>query len=145
MADFSNLKRLDVNRSSVARFQLDMLDGDFWVEGRPANEMNPAYFTDLMKRNADIARRLKNKNLSVELLNKMREDDRVLYAKHVLTGWNVEDSARQPVKFSAEEVASFLKQLPDWIFDDMRNFFRLHENFVMDALSPEDRSAEGEG
>lgn len=126
MADFSHLKELDVAADKTAEFTLHQIT----VNGRtpvlvvaPATEANKPYFNALLKRAGKAARQMKAGNISADLLEKNRDEDKELYPRYVLKGWrDMVDAGGAEVPFSAEEASNFVEALPNWLFDELRNF-----------------------
>lgn len=107
------------------------------LEGEPvlvltqATEVNKPYFNGLLRRSRRNMPRVKAGNIDVDLVIANRDNDRELYAKHVLCGWkNVRDTKGNEVAFSHEDALDFLKALPDFIFDEIRDFASEPRNFV---------------
>ena len=66
-----------------------------------------------------------------DVLDQQREQDRTLFAKHVIIGWsNVVDSGGRSVPFSPEVCEEFLRALPDYILDDIKLFASTPGNFI---------------
>lgn len=135
MADFSHLKDLDVSTERVARFTLHQIA----VNGKtptllvaPATEANSAYFNALLKRANKSARAVRAGNINTGMIAENREEDRELYPRHVVKGWEdmVDGKTGEDVKFDRDECVNFLANLPDWLFDDIRNFCGNPANFV---------------
>lgn len=134
MADFSVFKKLEVEDGKTAVFKIH----EITVNGHcpsvivaPATEHNPQYFNAVLKRTGKSARAIRAGALSKSMLDENREDDRALYPKYVIKGWDVKDPATgNDVPFSEEEATKFLEAIPNWIFDDMRNFAANVNNFT---------------
>lgn len=147
MAKFDYLKEQQVSADRTAEVDVyvRMPNGlQPTLIGRPATEINRAYFNAQLKLSAGQSRRIRKKNVDVEMLAMLRRRDRELYPKHVITDWRgVVDSNGDPVAFSPEECADFLAVLPDYIFDEVRQFFSNNDNFVADLIPPEDAAQLG--
>ena len=77
--------------------------------------------------------------------NRTRAADRELYPKHVVVGWSgVVDKHGQEVPFTEEDCGDFLAHIDDYVFDELRGFCLLPENFV-DAGVVSDAEAEDQG
>jgi hypothetical protein len=60
-----------------------------------------------------------------------RSDDRDLYPKYVIRGWEcICDENGNPVSFDVEAAKELCAQLPDWIFDRIRNTATTPERFL---------------
>lgn len=135
MADFSHLKGLDVSTDKTAEFHLHQIT----VNGKtpvlivaPATEANKPYFNALLKRAGKSARQVRAGAISSGMIAENRDEDRDLYPKHVVKGWRdvIDGKTGEDVKFSAKECRAFLEALPDWLFDDCRNFCGNPANFT---------------
>jgi hypothetical protein len=62
--------------------------------------------------------------MNASILKENREEDRELYPLYIIKGWQgmLDGDTGEEVKFSKTEAAAFLEALPDWLFDDIRNF-----------------------
>ena len=131
MADFSHLKQYNVSTETFVEFPLDMLDGRAVLHLAPASESNKGYFNALLRKAPKAARAGKLAKVDVNVVKNNRDDDRALYAKHIIKGWSgLFDSQGEEVLFSEEEVISLLEHLPDWIFDEIRAFASNVQNFI---------------
>lgn len=128
---FEHLRKLQVRSDVVQDFDLLEIEGNPLLKVKPALEGNRAYFTSLLKRNKRYAQQLRTMGMTPELMDKTREEDRELYARFVIVGWeSVVDSENKDVKFSTEDCLAFLRALPDYIFDQVRQFCSTPGNFV---------------
>lgn len=134
MANFDHLKKLDVTKDKTASYTLNQIvvnDLSPVLTVAPATEANKGYFNALLKRASKSARQVAAGKVSAALIEENREEDRVLYPMHIVKGWeNVFDSTGAEVAFSKEACAEFLEALPNWLFDDLRNFCGKPDNFV---------------
>ena len=132
MANFTHLKALQVTADNVVDFELPELGPDAVLKLRSSNEGNSGYMNGLLRLTGQSkgARRKKVK-VDAKSMEDMREYDKELYPEHVIVGWGgVQDADGKPVKFSAEEAAMLLEQLPDYLFDELRAFANDPVNFV---------------
>jgi hypothetical protein len=128
--DFSHLKSLDV-RDKTAPYTIHQIAGAPVLTVRPATEANKPYFNAVLKRSRNNVRALKAGALSQAMIAENREQDRELFPRFVVIGWaDVVDSQGAVVPFTAANCADFLRALPDWIFDDLRNFAGDSVNFA---------------
>ena len=126
MADFSHLQELDVSAETTAEFTLHQIT----VNGKtptlivaPATEANKPYFNALLKRAGKTARQVKAGAVNAGMIEENREEDKELYPKHVIKGWkDVVDATGEDTKFSAKDCEAFVAALPNWLFDEVRNF-----------------------
>lgn len=133
MANFSQLKALHVTADNIVTYVLPELATDAALLLRSANEGNSGYMNGLLRLtgHAKGSRRQKAKEVDADSMNEMREHDKELYPEHVIVGWEkVVDVDGKVVKYSAEEGASLLEQLPGYVFDEMRAFVNDPANFV---------------
>lgn len=131
MVNFSNLRKLDVTSEAVARWTMVDVEGQPFLNVRPAGEVNKPFFSEMVRRTKQAAKAVNAGSIGSELLAQNRDADRMLYAKHVIVGWgNVVDAEGKAVQFSEANCAEFLQQLPDWLFDRLRQFCTSIENFV---------------
>lgn len=134
MTDFSYLKQVDVKAADTKEYHINQIS----VAGKTpvllvtaATEANTPYYNSLLRDAIKNARKVKKGGVSAEMMKKNRDQDRELYPKHVIKGWvDVVDGSGETVPFNAEACADFLSQLPDWIFDDLRNYCSDPTNFV---------------
>lgn len=135
MSDFSHLQRLSETRET-RDFVLYNLEGEPVLKLRPATEANKPYFNGILRRARKNRGAIQAGVVSGGLVRESRQDDRRLYAQHVLAGWEgVTDSAGELVPFNSENALAFLEALPDWIFDEVRGFAGTPANFLEDGLN----------
>jgi hypothetical protein len=140
LSKFDHLKKFEVSKDAV-RYDLDQLTGGMYLMVRPATEANKGLLSESLKRVNARPQRARRAKVSAEKLEQTRDEDRQLYAKHVVEGWgNVRDSDGKVVEFSKEEVLDFLTALPDWVFDELRAFCTDPNNFLGDL--PEDEGGD---
>jgi len=99
---------------------------------KPAGESNSPYYNAMLRRSARRARHLaRTDQVQAEDLAQSRNDDRDLFPQHVIAGWEgLEDDAGQLVPYSAEAAQALCKELPDWLFDRVRNHAQTPERFL---------------
>lgn len=138
-ADFSHLKALEVTPDKTSRYTLHQIT----VNGKtptlivaPATEANKPYFNALLKRAGKSARQVRAGAVNAGLIEENREEDRDLYPKYIVKSWEdmPDGKTGEDVKFNLKDCEEFLAQLPDWLFDDVRNYCGNPANFaeVMD-------------
>ena len=111
--------------------------------GRFAGEANQAYTNAILKRNHAKAKGMRARAPLANDLTENRNQDRELYPKHVIFGWeDVCDAEAVDQKFSPEKCKEFFLKLPDDMFDEVRNFFADPFNF-RDQIDPEEATAKG--
>jgi len=135
MADFSHLKDLEVTNETTSRYKLHQIT----VNGltptlivAPATEANKPYYNRLLKRAGKSARAVRAGAISSAMIDDNREEDKELYPKYVIKGWEdmVDGKTGKETKFSVAECADFLAALPNWLFDDVRNYCGNPANFA---------------
>lgn len=131
MADFSYLSTLKVEKDKTARLKLHQI----MVNGRsptlilrPATEANKPYFNALLQRAGKIQR---GQGLSAGMVEDNRDDDRELFPKYIMTGWEdmVDIKDGTDLKFDRETAVDFVRALPDWLFDVVRDFAGSTSNY----------------
>lgn len=143
MVDFSQVKALDVSADQTARFtiyQWDNPDGSSpTLIVRTASQANRKYFNARLRASGRDASRIRAGKIDDAVINKQRDEDRELYAKHVIAGWeDVFDAKNKAVPFSLDACADLMAQLPSHLFDELRNFCDSPNNFIdSDAVDTE--------
>lgn len=139
MVDFGHLRRLHVGGAATAEYEIVEVDGSPTLVGVFAGETNEGYYNALIRRSTKNQRRFRASKIGAKELQENRDQDRELFPKFVIKGWsNVMDSNGDPVEFSEENCAQFLKAIPDYLFDDVRNFFGNPSSFVAGGDDPVD-------
>lgn len=137
MADFSHLAKLDVPASGTKDYELVQIT----INGKSpvlevvhAGESNKVYFNELLKRGNRNQRQIVAGKITTALIEDNRDENRKLYAKHVVKGWrDVADATGKPVPFTQEAALEFMEALPDWLFDQVTSFCSDPLNFVGDT------------
>ena len=143
MTDFTYLKELETT-GKTARYTMVMIaltNKDNMQHPvlicRPATEVNRAFANEqlrITKKNVPLVR---SGAVSLDTIAENRDAERGLYAKHVIAGWeNVIDGDGAQVAYDSTVCLEFLNSLPDFIFDEVRNFCTNPQNFV-EAVSVE--------
>ena len=128
-AEFS-FKGLEITDKSTKRYTFYPITGEPWVEVAPALETNRPYYNAILRRTKKNARR-RISQVSAAMLQEQRDEDRELFAKHIVKGWgNLKDTTGNPVTFSEKSAFSFLSALPDWLFDELRAWCGDANNFL---------------
>ena len=123
--DYGFLQELDVTEKT-AEFRLPGTNIKLTI--RPATKENKKYFNELAK---TVKRNLNSGKDTTDLLEEQREEDRELYAKHVIVGWNL------PVEFSQAECIKFMAELPAYPLDKLRDFASSQANFLQSIIDVE--------
>lgn len=138
--DFSQLSALELNAERTAEFCFTEIPGQPVLLVAPATEENPPYWAGLLKRSKKTLRHARAAGANNALVKHNRNDDRALFAAHVVRGWPKapRDAKGVEVAFTPDACASFLKALPDWLFDRLRNFTKEPTNFLPDSEQDDD-------
>jgi hypothetical protein len=133
MTDFSHLKTLDV-KDKTARCPIHQIAGAPVLIMKPATEANKPYFNAVLKKSRRNVRALKAGALNQAMIAENREQDRELFPRFVVVEWEgVTDAGGEAVGFNRENCEDFLRALPDWVFDEIRNFAGDSINFTEDV------------
>lgn len=132
---FNQLKTLKLKADMTAEFTLHDIENPDGTSPTlilsPATEVNKGYFNGLLRRSRKNMRNIQAQNFDTSMIQDNRSNDRVLYAKHVCKGWKtVKDDKGKNVTFNEEQCLGFLQALPDWLFDNVRNFATVVRNFI---------------
>lgn len=131
MVDFSNLGGLEIRPDRTVDFRLYHIPGEPVLKVAPATEANKPYYNKLLQRSGGAARRIRAVGVSAAMVEENRENDRDLYAQHVIRGWEgIKDASGAVVPFSPGVARDFLAALPSWLFDELRTFCGEASNFV---------------
>lgn len=134
MVDFSHVQQLEVTSERTVPFTLHQIT----INGKtpvlhvaPATDANKPYFNALLKRASKVGRAVKAGKMTAAMLEENREEDRDLYPRHVIKGWDdVLEAGGEYVPFGTDACHDFIAALPNWVFDDVRNFCGEASNFV---------------
>ena len=141
MADFSQIKRQGAIMPT-ARHTFYEINGEPWVDVKPATERNKPFFNSLLRRQRRGRRIIRAGSLTVDMIKRTRDEDRDLYSKHIITGWgNVVDVAGETVELSPDNCRDFLYAIGDEIFDLLRDFAGDSQTFIEDAVSDTEETA----
>jgi len=131
MVSFDHLKTREVAGKSLW-LAVPQVTDSARLKLRPAADVNVGYRNGLLKMAASRLRRTAARgNMASFDVEQSREDDRVLYPEYVIEDWEgIEDAEGNLVPFSRENAAEFFAKLPDWIFDRIRVYAMVPENFL---------------
>lgn len=134
MTDFSHLNKLKVSEKVTIDYELPEIGDGAVLKICSASQANKEYFNDFLRHNRKGGR-VSSKKVSATDIIKMREIDKKLFAKHIVVDWSgVVDAQGNEVEFNKDDVFNLLNALPDWLFDDLRNFASDINNFLEDGL-----------
>lgn len=132
MNQFSHLAKLQVANDISVKFEFSEILGQPSLLVLSATESNKGYF------NAALKSQKKNKvSKSVDLafIEKGRNKDKKLYPKHIITGWEgVKNTKGEDVEFNSENLNEFLEAIPDYMFDELRDFCQDPKNFSQENI-----------
>lgn len=145
MSKFGALKNLDVNEDKTAEYKMV----EITVNGKSpiiitkmATQANKSYFNQLLKMSstsAHTANMVKAGKINSAMVDEAREKDKALFPKYVMVDWKdvVDLETGKEVPFSEEDAAEFIEALPDWVFENFRQFAGNTVNFtdVLDISS----------
>jgi hypothetical protein len=138
MVNFSQLKELEVSSDETVDYCIYQIEGEPMLSLLPASESNKSYFSALLRKSRSKVRAIKSAKLSPGMIKDNRDEDRELYSQHIIKGWDgVVDSDGKTVPFTTDNVEDFLNALPDWIFEDIRNFASDIQNFISEPIETE--------
>lgn len=144
MADYSYLRRLDVDEATTAEYVFDEVPGAPSIIFKPMAESNPAYMSerirlavekanaDAEKQKTETKKQRRERLVSTAVIEEDRENDRVLMARTCAVGWGVaprDINGREP-KFSEDECYQFLSALPNHMLDPCRGWVANIRNFI---------------
>lgn len=142
MGRFDHLKDRDI-ANKTAWLALPQVTDNARLLLRPATDANPGYQNGLLRFAASRLRRTASSRMAAKVdIDESREDDRKLYPEFVIAGWEgIEDSDGNLVPFSREAAAEFCEQLPAWLFDRVRLYAMVPENFLPPNWPKPDKEA----
>ncbi len=130
MSKFTHLKKLEV-AGKTAWLTLDDLEGNPSLCILFSGQSNHGYFNAILKRSANRNRKILSGKIDVQMMEDNMADDRDLFPMHVITGWkDMMDDKGKPVPFTRSDCVEFCQDLPDWIFEKIRNFAQNPERFL---------------
>ena len=98
---------------------------------KSATEANRVFANEQLRMTKKTAPAVRAGAINMQMIAETRDNDRTLYAKHIVVGWEgIYDSNGEEVPFSNSECEIFLRALPDWAFDEIRNFCTNPQNWV---------------
>lgn len=139
--DFGHLAKLKVSTESRAWFTFRMIPGKPQFQVTCASESNPEFYDKVLRMyraQAQTMRGIKTGGVDSRMLAEAREQNRKLYPLHVICDWRgVVDANGLTVPFTREHAAEFVRQLPDWVFDELQEFCENQANFTGDVGLPD--------
>jgi hypothetical protein len=141
MADFSNYSGLREDGMATKPFTFEELQGSPTIHSRPATSANSRYnnarLKALGKRTGGGRKKLR---VSASTVEAARREDADMLSKFCATGWDPApvDASGEPVAFSADNCKEFFLAIPDWMFDEYRNWVADPLNFVAEGAEDEE-------
>jgi hypothetical protein len=140
---FKNLDKYTLSGNSVTRFSMPALGAKAVLLLAPALECNSQYYNAMLKMSGQRQRQLlKSKSVTAADIDMARDEDRVLYPRYVIKGWeNVEGDGEGldengHVPFTRENAQKLCHQLPLELMDDVRNEASTPSRFYADDEIP---------
>jgi len=142
---FDHLKTYDVGQAK-SWLEMPELGSNARLLLNPATEANKPYYNAMLKLSGKRARNLaRNGTISVEDLQKNRDEDRILYPKYVIAGWECveteedrerEDEDKEYIEYNMDVASELCRKLPPHLFDRVRNHAATPEQFYPDDEMP---------
>ncbi len=117
--DFSNLKAAEVDGETERPYRFTVLEGAPTIWFRPALNQNKDFLNHTMQMSNE---RASTRRMTATTVEEAREEDRAVLSASCATRWNVADANGAEVEFSADNCLEYFRQLPDWIFDNVRGW-----------------------
>ena len=137
MVDFSQFNALKAINRTVD-YEVYQIAGEPILKILFAGEPTKPYYSALIRKSGKKIRALQSSRVTPSMARENREDDKGLYAAHIIKGWSgIVDANGKEVPFTSENVLDFLNALPDWIFEDIRRYASDIQNFIEDAIETE--------
>ncbi|MES0340683.1 MAG: hypothetical protein ABUK08_00045 [Candidatus Humimicrobiaceae bacterium] len=140
--DFGHLKKLEI-KDRVIDYPIEDIQGEPvpTLKIKPATQSNKPYFNAILRKSKSKVGSIQSGNININMLDENRTEDKKLFPKHVISGWNnVKDSSGESVLFTFDNCNDFINALPNWIFDKIRNFAATSENFVEEIINVEEKA-----
>lgn len=134
--DFSHLKAAELDGERERPYQFRAVEGTPTIWFRPALNENKAFLNETIRRSNDRAPgsgRQQTTDASIELA---RDEDRQVIASTCATRWDVKDAKGKDVPFTPENCLAYLRALPNWLVDGLRNWASEPSNWMRGAENP---------
>lgn len=127
---FSHLSKYEVKADRRIKYVIDDIEGEPILILAPATSENKPYYNKVLRKTAKNPMKA-IKKINAGTVRENRDQDRILFANYVIKGWKrVVDGEGKEVEFSKENCFEYLTALPDWIFDQVRNYAATPDNFI---------------
>jgi hypothetical protein len=140
---FKNLDKYTLSGSSITRMSFPALGAKAVLILSPALECNSPYYNAMLKMSGQRQRQLaKAKTVTASDIDMARDEDRVLYPRFVIKGWEKVEGDGEGldengyVPFTRENAQKLCHQLPLELFDDVRNEATTPNRFYADDEIP---------
>lgn len=135
---FKNLDKYALSSASRTRYYMPALGAKATLLLAPALECNSSYYNAMLKMSGQRQRQLqKSKSVQCADIDMARDEDRVLYPRYIIMGWeDVEGSDDNMVPYSRENAAKLCHQLPLELMDDLRAEASTPQRFYADDEIP---------
>lgn len=140
MADFSHLRKLEVDQNSEAEFVFEDIQGEPSIWFAPMTDANTKYLNERVRLSTERAEaqmketraQRRKRILSAEQLEEDRDLDRVIMASTCALRWGTppKDAKGKDVEFSEENCLDFFRAIPSYMMDPCRGFVSNVYNFV---------------
>lgn len=143
---FNQLAKHNVSQTKKVFFALPEVGEGAKLQVLTAGESNPEYFRAILKQPAENQNGMRKKKKGTVVVTtdadvkEGRAKDREMFAKYVVVGFvKIVDEDNEDVEFTAENAHALMKALPDWLFDELRNFCLDISNFTDFEMDVEDK------
>lgn len=142
---FKNLAKVkEITANCVSNYVFYEIEGEPWIEVRPAAECNKPYFNAVLRKQKAHRRKIQAGKIDAAMLSKNRIEDKELFPKLICTGkwggWFEENGKEIP--FTHENATDLFNQLPSHIFDDFRAYCNDLSNFEDEDIFDDDDAEE---
>lgn len=146
---FKKLDRFDIAQAT-SWVDMPELGARARVCVKPATDANAPYFNAMMERSGKRVRAIaRTDKITAEDAAANREDDRALFPRFVITGWEFIEGDRETAQpgelneaghaiYTRRAAEQLCKALPSHLFDRMRNHAATPERFYGEAPRAED-------
>tara|TARA_R110000796_G_scaffold41179_2_gene101987 strand:+ start:31228 stop:31683 length:456 start_codon:yes stop_codon:yes gene_type:complete len=133
MSKFAHLKSLAVNDGDTVEFSFYEIEGVPTLDVAPATKANREFFNAVLRKSKEAARKLRSRRNQMPTqaqIDAVRREDVALFSEYIVKGWrNVVDSKGTEVEFSKEDCQEWLMEIPDDMFEELRDFCLDIRNF----------------
>jgi hypothetical protein len=122
---------LEVKKDRTVEYELYQLGDCVSLTLAPATEANKRFFNAMLRAGQKTFKKIRHGGVSSKTVSENRALAKKLFPEHVIKGWTgIVDTNCEPVAFTVQNCEDFLEQLPDWIFDEIKEFASDVANFV---------------